>query len=222
MPLLNKDTNGMKKYYVYVHLKADTLQPFYVGKGLGRRAWDKSHRSRFWKFIVAKHNRVVKLLHENLTEKEAFVLEATTIALFGKYNLCNFTNGGEIGPTGHKHSEESIKKMKGRIVSPETRKRMGDARRRWKFTEATKQKMSEVISGRTLTAEWKRKIGEAGCIPVETICGLKFKSAKLAAEWLQLNGHPKAEGSSIGKCCKEKLPRAYGYKWLYSPTHCVI
>ena len=208
----------MKNHYVYIHLKADTREPFYVGKGFGRRAWDKSHRSLFWKSTVKKHGHIVELLHTDLTEAEALSLEIIAISLFGRGNLCNFTNGGE-GCSGRNLSPESRLKLsvsKKRNMTPETRKKMGDARRRWKFTEATKQKMREAISGRVLTEEWKQKIGEAGSKAVKTTCGISFKSAKSASEWLKLNGYPKADASSIGRCCKKKLPRAYGFKWVYA------
>ena len=37
-------------FYTYMHVKADTGQPFYIGKGQGKRAWffaNKGHRPKF-------------------------------------------------------------------------------------------------------------------------------------------------------------------------------
>lgn len=120
-----------------------------------------------------------------------------------------------IAATGRKLSEESRAKLSKRNISDETRKRMSAGRRSWAFSEETKEKMRQVISGRILTAEWKQKIGDAAKIPVLTLSGLTFDSAKSAAEWLRANGYPKADASSIGKCAKGKLQSAYGQIWRY-------
>lgn len=117
--------------------------------------------------------------------------------------------------TGRKLSEESRAKLSKRNISDETRQRMSIGRKSWAFSDETKAKMRRVISGRTLSEEWKRKIGEAGKKPVETASGVKFDSAKSAAEWLRLNGYPKADASSVSKCAKGKLQSAYGQIWRF-------
>ena len=122
-----------------------------------------------------------------------------------------------IAATGRKLSEESRAKLSAakRNISDETRQRMSAGRKSWTFSDETKAKMSQVISGRTLNEEWKRKIGEAGKKPIETASGIKFDSAKSAAEWLRSNGYPKADASSISKCAKGKLQSAYGQIWRF-------
>lgn len=112
-----------------------------------------------------------------------------------------------------------------RNISDETRKKMSAGRKSWSFTEETKIKMRAVISGRKLTEEWKRKIGEAGKKPIQTLCGLNFDSCKSAAEWLHTMGHDRAASSSIIKCAKGKTNSAYGYVWRYpSPldSHSIV
>lgn len=110
--------------YVYAHKKADDGEVFYVGKGSHRirdagvkkyeRAFLKYNRTKFWKNVVQKHGYVVEILHDDITEEEAFNLE---IEYIGKYGcrlqgglLVNLTEGGE-GPVGSKHSEDTRRKM---------------------------------------------------------------------------------------------------------------
>ena len=122
-----------------------------------------------------------------------------------------------IAATGHKLSEASRKKLSKSKTNPsaETRARISAGRKSWAFTEETKEKMRRAISGRTLTEEWRRRIGEAAKKPVSTLSGLSFDSAKSAAEWLRENGYPRADSSSIGKCARGKIQSAYGQIWQY-------
>ena len=72
----------MKQYYVYTHsdLKGNV---FYVGKGKGRRAWEK-RSGKAW-----ENNYIVEVLFDNLSEREAFDCEAILIDSFGIENLAN-------------------------------------------------------------------------------------------------------------------------------------
>lgn len=91
-----------KEFYVYRHIRLDTNQVFYVGKGHGRRAWGKtSGRNRYWKAIVAKTPYDVEIIMENLTEQEAFAKEIEFIALYKRLGYCkaNLADGGQ-GATG--------------------------------------------------------------------------------------------------------------------------
>lgn len=90
------------KFYIYGHYTADTGKLFYIGKGAGYRAWSsKAQRAKqnpHWANVVKKHGYVVKLIEENLTEKQAFRRERELIAEVGLENLTNVISGG-IGPT---------------------------------------------------------------------------------------------------------------------------
>lgn len=98
-----------KRFYVYLHYKADTNEIFYIGKGAGNR--DKSvHRYRQWKGVVKKHGFRFERYAENLTESESFAVEIALIALYGRKDLglgplINHTNGGE-GVSGWILTEE--------------------------------------------------------------------------------------------------------------------
>ena len=110
------------RFYVYVHVKADDGEPFYAGKGSGRRAWVSQGRSAWWKRIVAKHGLVVKIQKHFQDEEEAFASEIETIAILRDlgYELCNLTDGGD-GVSGCKPSEETRAKMSAAKSTSEAR-----------------------------------------------------------------------------------------------------
>lgn len=154
------------KYYVYIHLKEDTLEPFYVGKGQGGRAFYKYNRSQFWNNIVNKHGYLVKVVMQNLSEEEALSLERETIKNLRNLGLklCNFTEGGD-GVSGLKHSEESKQRMseakrgkpnialKGKPKTPEHIERIASQKRgksTGPFTEERCNKISETKKGKQL------------------------------------------------------------------------
>ena len=94
-----KNTDGIEQniYYVYLHRRLDTNDVFYVGKGKGRRAYEKFSRNRWWLAIVEKVGFTVEMVEINLFEHDAFLLEVETIKFYKGcgYKLCNLTNGGE-------------------------------------------------------------------------------------------------------------------------------
>ena len=103
----------MSKYYVYQHIRLDTQTPFYVGKGKGSRSTSKYHRNPYWKNIVDLHGYRVEFLEKDLSEEQAFFLEKNWIAAYRLIGQCeaNLTLGGE-GASGHKHSCETLQKIK--------------------------------------------------------------------------------------------------------------
>lgn len=126
-------------YYVYEHWRTDTNTCFYVGKGKGKRAWDmRRGRNRHHQFVVSKLAQAhfiveVKIISSDLTESEAFEFEVERIRYWTEVRceaLVNMTEGGE-GPSGRKHTEEEKRnlseKLKGRVVSAETRAKLSVA-----------------------------------------------------------------------------------------------
>ena len=138
----------MKDYYTYAYLREDG-SPYYVGKGRGRRVFDKHRGSN-----PPRPNRIM-FLREGMTEEQAIGHEIEIIKTWGRKDLGtgmlrNLTNGGE-GISGHKYSKESRAKMslaqKGRIFSEESKARMSLARTGKKHTEETKAKLSVLKMG---------------------------------------------------------------------------
>lgn len=105
----------MNKYYVYLHVKLTNGEPFYVGKGSGRRAFNKHNRSVYWKRIVDKYGYDIIFLEDNLTEEESFELETYWIMRIGRIDLgsgtlINYSDGG-YGGTRRKLTEEHKRKL---------------------------------------------------------------------------------------------------------------
>lgn len=107
----------MEKYYIYCHKNPTNEDIFYIGKGSGYRAYAFQSRGKYWKNYVKKHGiPIVEILHSNLTEEQAFLLEEQLIKKLGRKDkgdgvLVNTTNGGE-GCSGLVHSDESKNKIR--------------------------------------------------------------------------------------------------------------
>ena len=151
------------KFYVYVHSRLSSGEPFYVGKGSDTRAFDKVRRNERWKRIVAKDGgRFLNYIVKNVDEELAFLVEEEMIDKYRQLEvkLANFTDGGE-GMSGYRFTDEQrarrseLKKGNknnlGRKATPETRARMSaaqKARTSWpKLSDEHKKKISEFHSG---------------------------------------------------------------------------
>ena len=84
------------EYYTYAYLREDGT-PYYIGKGIGKRIFDRKNRSSC---PVPKDKKRIIYLKKNLSEEEAFRHEIYMIAVFGRKDLKtgilrNLTDGGE-------------------------------------------------------------------------------------------------------------------------------
>ena len=109
-------TKKQNRFYIYLHITADTGRPFYVGKGMGNRANVVRGRTNYWKNIVTKHGFDVIMLETDLFEAESLERERYWISRIGRKDLglgplINFTDGGE-GQSGRKMSEETKEKLR--------------------------------------------------------------------------------------------------------------
>jgi hypothetical protein len=154
--------------YVYRHIRLDKNEPFYIGIGSDcdyKRANDKNLRSGYWKNIVNKTDYRVDILFDDLAWEEACEKEIEFISLYGRRDLnngtlCNMTNGGE-GAFGRIVTEETRRKIgisqKGKINSEETRKKLSIANKGRKHTAETKLKISEAQKGKIISEETRIK-----------------------------------------------------------------
>ncbi|MES1979549.1 MAG: hypothetical protein V4451_16020 [Pseudomonadota bacterium] len=133
------------KFYTYVHRRADTGEVFYVGKGQGKRAYDKKHRSIFWKGVATRHGLEVQIVDRFERERDAFRHEKVLIHLFREIGaiLCNFTDGGE-GCSGYKFSDEARLARNAAI-------KIAQARPEVKAKQAAS--LSAALKGKTFSAE---------------------------------------------------------------------
>lgn len=101
-----------------------------------------------------------------LDEQEALSFETKLIQEIGLDKLCNLTTGSE----GHtkSHSEETRRKisqtMKGRLVSKETGRKIGLAKKGQKykpFSIETRRKMSIAHTGKIVSTETRHKLSIA-------------------------------------------------------------
>jgi uncharacterized protein involved in tellurium resistance len=121
--------NESNKYYVYFHLRKDTGEVFYVGKGTdiicsnGRiksRVKSKQYRNSYWHNIVKKHGYDYIIIDNNLSEEEAFNIEIYWIKRIGRKDkklgtLVNMNDGGSggnnnLGKKFGKQSQDHIRK----------------------------------------------------------------------------------------------------------------
>lgn len=99
----------MNSYYIYLHIKETTGEPFYIGKGKNQRAYVKQYRNTFWNNIVKKHNYDIIILEENLSEDQALLQEQYWIKRIGRRDLntgtlVNLTDGGD-GQKGYVYTD---------------------------------------------------------------------------------------------------------------------
>ena len=144
--------------YVYLH-KKDDGEIFYVGKGVGYRAWAKSNRNRYWKNVSKKHGLNVVIFKDGLSHEEALELESELISAIGRDSLTNLTDGGD-GISGFTHSEETKRKIgeansktsswsKGLSLSEEHKRKISESNKGKEKSEEHKKKMSENMTGKT-------------------------------------------------------------------------
>jgi hypothetical protein len=181
-----------KMFYVYEHIRNDTGNVFYVGKGCKKRAYVTDKRSKHWKSIVAKSGGFsVRMTIQNVTEELAFLAEAERIDQLRAIGirLCNMTDGGE-GCSGYVPTVETRKKLSishiGKVFSHETKeklsaKKIGNKHMAGKPRDSnTRKKISETMSGKP-----KPKIQCPHCLLVGGVPMMKryhFESCKNATD----------------------------------------
>lgn len=138
------------RYYVYGYFREDGT-PYYIGKGHGRRAWNKHKRG-----MLPKDPSRIKILLDRMNEKDALEAERDLISLLGRKDLgtgclCNLTDGGE-GTAGRfyspssQHREALSLSMKGKSKSPSHKTAISSSLRGKKKTASHRAKISRARS----------------------------------------------------------------------------
>ena len=86
------DQRNPKGHYVYAHVDASG-GVFYIGNGVGQKAWSK-HRRSYWDLYVEQHlkgNYSVEILEDRLTEENVEYVKNRWISYYGP-QLINWVN----------------------------------------------------------------------------------------------------------------------------------
>jgi len=161
-------------FYTYAYLREDKT-PYYIGKGYG----DRSRRKHKKQKIKVPPSERILILKQNLTEADAFRHEVYMIAILGRKDkgtgiLRNRTDGGE-GATGRIVSPESRRRIglkvsasligntrkRGKKEKEETRIKKSIAHTGMRATEEHRQNISLSLKGKEKTEEHKKKLSEA-------------------------------------------------------------
>ncbi len=70
------------KHYVYAHYSIETGNLFYIGKGVGNRAWSLKRRTKKWHSACGSGGYKVEILIPDLEESEALYQEHLAISEF--------------------------------------------------------------------------------------------------------------------------------------------
>ena len=159
------------EYYTYAYLREDK-SPYYIGKGKGRRAYQKHNG-----FYPPSKNKII-ILKQNITEEEAFKHEIYMIAVFGRKDLGtgilhNKTDGGRGCSKKIMNEIDIYNRKKGRLGIPLTeshKRRIGKSNKGVsRISKERKQQLKEEIKnnpamcrkGKSHSEKTKRKISEA-------------------------------------------------------------
>jgi len=209
MKNLSKNTTKRKQnnnFIVYIHIRPDTNEPFYVGKGVPGREIRTCGRNQHWKNIVNKNNGIFesKILFEGLSEEEALLKERETeLELQNKgYILANIAECGvKAGTTGMKHSEESKQKMSeywkqyyNKNLSP---------KKGIKMSKESSEKKSKSMMG----------VMNKSILQYDLQDNFIKEWSSISEAYLSLN--KKITNGCINLACKGKIKTAFGYKWKY-------
>lgn len=142
-------------FCVYFHINPLKNEVFYVGMGKMSRPYSDGDRSEWWHRTVQKYGKIVDLVHENLTWKDACQWEMYYIRRFGRRDLglgtlVNMTDGGD-GVLGLHHSTKTKIKLS----------EFFNGRPRGPFTDdqlAKVQKAAKKRKGIPLTAEHRARV----------------------------------------------------------------
>ena len=208
-------------FYTYAH-HTPQGRLFYIGKGLGKRAYKKESRNQHWQNVVEKYgNPDIQILAYWETEEEALDHERLLISCFRDlgHKLCNLSDGGK-GNAGIPMSDESKLKISlAKKGTPAWNKGIP-------LTEECKQKLSETMMGRPSWNKGKKhseehrhktslvKIGNTNCLR-NKIIGTNMQTGEqiefIGAKAIRAAGFTH---TAVYDCANGKRPHHKGYTWL--------
>lgn len=163
------------KYYTYIYYDPTrNNEPFYVGKGCRKRAWDHLKRADHHpmttriKYIRDLGKEPIIGIYAGLDEEMSLFLEEELIQHYGRKDLnrgplVNLTDGGD-SPTMSQDSvrKRIITKLKNGTIkhTDEAKQKMSESAKKRKSSEETKLKISQALKGRPRSDETREKISK--------------------------------------------------------------
>ena len=204
-----------RNYYTYIYWRLDINEPFYVGKGSGRR-WKRLKRGKHFNNIVNKYPIAVEIIKDNLSENEAFYWEEEII------RRLVFDYGYSIDMPNNRSKEKGmhlVNKSWGgegvsRCLSEEEKKRMGERRKGEKnpfYGRNFKESMSKGTYENWLRKNIENNTGKNN--PMFGKHGKDNPNSKLIIclttkeifwSTVEAGKYYNCDPSGIAKCCKKK------------------
>ena len=154
--LFSAANDNFPGFYVYIWRRPNG-EPFYVGKGKGKRAHNTTGRSKEFKEVYSVGGCAVEIVDWFIHESQAHAHEIELIALYGRRDmgglLVNKTDGGE-GASGLSHPPEARAKISASLLG--NTRTLG-----YRHSDEAKAKMSDAQAGKVRSADHRAKIGDA-------------------------------------------------------------
>jgi hypothetical protein len=215
--MLNQPT-----YYIYRHVRRDTDQIFYIGKGTilrpthnFKRAFETRNRNLLWRRIVNKTAYDVEIVMEFASRDACVAKEKEFITLYGRIDLrrgtlANLTDGGD-GSWGLRVSEQE-RRRRSEAVRGEHHPNFGK-----KLSAETCRRKSEAVKGarhylfgKKLPDRWRENIRRTKFGSDNPMHGKpspqrkRVRNMLTGAEYPSIKTAAEAEGYSLGAL----------YQWL--------
>lgn len=164
----------MNNYYVYAYISKKTGLPYYIGKGTGDRAYNKSGHLT----SVPRNRNYIVMVSKNLTEFGAFALERRLIRWYGRKTiddngiLQNIQEGGsggrqpqhileKISATVKKQQQEFVKNGSHHLLGGSIARGVVASGKHPMHNNEIKQRVVSKMKSTKNSKEWKETVGKA-------------------------------------------------------------